>query len=420
MPTYDRLIYASNVYTANQQQLHLTNAAIVIDKGIIIWLGEASDMPDEYQDCHDIVRADSGCITPGLIDCHTHLVYAGDRSGEFKQRLEGVSYADIAKQGGGIQATVKATRDCSEEKLLQLAQQRLNYWLQNGVTDIEIKSGYGLNFETERKILKVIKQLATDNDIGIKSTLLAAHSLAPEYLNTNTYASLDEAKSAYIKDICDNMLPQFINEGLIDAIDAFCEDIAFSTEQLQPLFEQAKSAGLPVKLHAEQLSNQGAAAFAAQYSALSVDHLEYLDEAAIKIIAENGTVAVLLPGAFYYLNETQLPPIQLLRNYGVPMAIATDCNPGSSPCNSLPLMINMACVEFALTPAEALAGVTINAAKALGIADQTGSLEVGKVANMVLWDVSEVEQLAYLFGHHKAHWTLYEGQFRATSPTVVV
>ena len=419
MPTYDLLITASKIFTANREQLYIDDGAIVVHKGKILWLGNESELPSEYQNCSDTIKAPTGWLTPGLIDCHTHLVYAGNRADEFRRRLEGESYADIARSGGGIQATVTATRAATEAELMTQSQRRLNHWLANGVTHVEIKSGYGLNLDSELKQLRVIRQLRDNNPIGVSATLLAAHSLGPEFQKDDRYPDTDSAKSAYIQQIIDEILPVAHKAGLIEAVDGFCENIAFTTDQLKPLFRRAKELGLALKLHAEQLSNQGGSIFASEFGAVSTDHLEYLDESGIKAMQSTGTVAVLLPGAFYYLNETQLPPIEQLREHQIPMAIATDCNPGSSPCTSLPLMINMACVEFGLTPEEAMLGVTIHAAQALGTDELGGSLTVGKSADLVLWDINELADLAYQFGDHRPDWTLYKGQLRAPFPKVM-
>ncbi len=365
----------------------IENAAIVTNSGLIKWIGPYADLPaDDYVQRHDLNGA---WLTPGLIDCHTHAVFGGNRSGEFEQRLQGVSYADIAAAGGGIASTVRATRAASEDELLASASQRVRALLRDGVTTIEIKSGYGLDLASERKMLRVIRRLGETLPATVRSTCLAAHALPPEYAGRS---------DAYIEHVCSEMLPALAREGLVDAVDAFCEHLAFSPAQVERVFIAAQQLGLPVKLHAEQLSALAGSSLAARYQALSADHLEFMTLADAQAMAAAGTVAVLLPGAFYFLRETQLPPIQMLREQGVSMAIASDLNPGTSPALSLRLMLNMACTLFRLTPEEALAGVTLNAAKALGLGASHGSLEVGKVADFVAWQIAQPAELAYWLG----------------------
>lgn len=323
-------------------------------------------------------------LTPGLIDCHTHLVYAGDRSNEFEARLSGDTYAQIAHRGGGILSTVAATRDASEGELRIFAQKRLNRLTSEGVTTVEVKSGYGLDLESEAKILKVASMLLGAN---IRRTLLAAHTVPPEF-KSNT--------DSYVDEVCNVIIPALANN--CEAVDAFCEGVAFSPSQTQRVFDAAKKFGLPVKLHADQLSDLGGAGLAAQNRALSADHVEYTSEESVRQMKESGTVAVLLPGAFYYLRETQKPPINAFREHGVPMAVATDHNPGTSPCLSLLLCMNMACVLFGLSPLEALQGVTKNAAKALGMQDQIGTIELGKRADFALFNVDHPRAIASSFG----------------------
>ncbi|MEP1741742.1 MAG: imidazolonepropionase [Kangiellaceae bacterium] len=331
-----------------------------------------------------------GCwVTPGLIDCHTHLVYGGNRANEFEMRLNGASYEEIAKAGGGIVSTVKATRETDKDELFRLAAKRLSYLADEGVTAIEIKSGYGLDLETERKMLQVADELNRYSHLDVSKTFLGAHAVPVEF---------KEAPDDYIDLVCETMMPTLHDEQLIDCVDAFCEGIGFSITQTQKVFDAAKSLGLPVKLHAEQLSNLGGSKLASRYGAWSVDHLEYLSEEDIPHLAKSGTVATLLPAAFYFLSETKLPPISLLRQNKIPMAIATDSNPGSSPCVSLLLTLNMACTLFKLTPAEALRGVTINAAKALDWQNKMGSVEVGKQADLVFWDINSPAELSYSIG----------------------
>lgn len=375
----------------------IENAAIGVVGGRIVWIGEAQDLPVyETQTEHDL---GGGWITPGLIDCHTHLVFGGNRAGEFEQRLNGVSYQDIAKQGGGIASSVKATRDASEAELVASASRRLKSLMADGVTTVEIKSGYGLSLDSELKMLRVATELENQCPVTIKRTCLAAHAMPPEF----------DDKDAYIDYLCESVLPKIATLGMADAVDAFCEGIAFSIDQVERYFKIAQSLGLPVKIHAEQLTSQGGTRMAASFKALSADHIEFIEEADVKAMADSGTVAVLLPGAFFTLKETQRPPIDLLRQYGVPMAIATDANPGTSPALSLRLMMNMACTLFALTPEESLAGATIHAAKALGMSDTHGSLEVGKVADFVCWDVESPGELSYWLGGNLVKHRVYQG-----------
>lgn len=365
----------------------IEEAAIVTSGEHIEWIGPQTERP--AHDYASVVDLGGAWVTPGLIDCHTHTVFGGNRSGEFEQRLQGVSYAEIAAAGGGIASTVRATRAASEDQLLASAKQRLKRLLSDGVTTVEIKSGYGLDLASERKILRVIRRLGAVLPVTVRSTCLAAHALPPEYANRS---------DDYIDHICHEMLPALAAEGLVDAVDAFCEYLAFSPAQVEQVFITAAQLGLPVKLHAEQLSSLGGSSLAARYHALSADHLEFMTENDAIAMAASGTVAVLLPGAFYFLRETQLPPMDALRKHGVDIAIATDLNPGTSPALSLRLMLNMACTLFRMTPEEALAGVTLNAAKALGLGDTHGSLEVGKIADFVAWKIERPADLAYWLG----------------------
>ncbi len=365
----------------------IEDGAIVTAGHLIEWVGPRSRLSAAaFDSCVDLGGA---WVTPGLIDCHTHTVFGGNRSGEFEQRLEGMSYAEIAAAGGGIASTVRATRAATPEQLYASAEQRLRRLLKEGVTTVEMKSGYGLDLENERKILRVIRQLGTTQPVTVRSTCLAAHALPPEYAQRG---------DDYIDHICHAMLPALAAEGLVDAVDAFCEHLAFSPAQVERVFIAARRLGLPVKLHAEQLSALGGASLAARYSALSADHLEFMSEADAVAMAAAGTVAVLLPGAYYFLRETQRPPLATLRRHGVAIAIATDLNPGTSPGLSLRLMLNMACTLFHMTPEEALAGVTLNAAKALGMGATHGSLETGKVADFVAWSIERPADLAYWLG----------------------
>ena len=369
----------------------IENAALAIKNGEIVWLGEQSNLPSFDAFATPTLSIKGQWLTPGLIDCHTHLIFAGSRAEEFEQRLQGVSYEQIAAQGGGIASTVKATRAADHEQLFVDAKDRLNTLLAEGVTTAEIKSGYGLDVENEIKILEVARLLNEHHPIDIKTTFLGAHALPPEYKGR-----ADE----YIDLVCTQMLEQVVANNLADAVDVFCENVGFSLVQTKQVFDAATKHNLPVKCHAEQLSNQQGAQLVAEYKGLSADHIEYLDENGVKAMAEAGTVAVLLPGAFYFLRETQLPPIDLLQKYNVPIAIASDFNPGTSPLCSVQLMMNMACTLFRLTPEQALAGVTRNAAQALGLKDR-GVLKVGARADIAHWQISHPAQLSYQFGVNK-------------------
>jgi imidazolonepropionase len=368
----------------------ISPGAIAASAGRIAWIGPVAALagaPEKLaREVHDL---GGRWVTPGLVDCHTHLVYAGDRAREFELRLQGATYEEIARAGGGIVSTVAATRDASEQALFDASSRRLGRLLAEGVTTIEIKSGYGLRTDAELKALRVARCLGESAPVTVRTTFLGAHAVPPE---------LKGRSDDYVALVCDEMLPAAAAAGLADAVDAFCEGIAFSPEQTSRVFERAKSLGLPVKLHADQLSDLGGAALAARFGALSADHLEYTSEAGVRAMAQAGTVAVLLPGAFYFLRETKLPPVQALRDAGVPIAISTDCNPGSSPLTSILLTMNMACTLFRLTPEQALAGVTCHAARALGLADTHGTLEVGKVCDLAIWDVAEPAGLAYAMG----------------------
>ncbi|MGE8372266.1 MAG: imidazolonepropionase [Pseudomonas putida] len=365
----------------------IEDAAIVTRAGLIEWIGPRAELAPV--DADRTVDLGGAWVTPGLIDCHTHAVFGGNRSGEFEQRLQGVSYAEIAAQGGGIASTVRATRAASEDELFASACQRVQALMRDGVTTLEVKSGYGLDLANERKMLRVARRLADELPLAVRATCLAAHALPPEYVGR---------ADDYIAHICDEMLPALAAEGLVDAVDAFCEHLAFSPAQVERLFIKARELGLPVKLHAEQLSSLHGSSLAARYQALSADHLEFMTEEDAIAMAAAGTVAVLLPGAFYFLRETQLPPMDALRRHGVKIALASDLNPGTSPGLSLRLMLNMGCTCFRMTPEEALAGVTVHAATALGLGDSHGSLEVGKVADFVAWQIERPADLAYWLG----------------------
>ena len=379
----------------------IPDGALAVKAGRIAWLGRQQDLPVGHaaHASHD----GRGCwLTPGLIDCHTHIVHAGNRSNEFEARLNGAGYEEIARAGGGIMSTVRATRAASEAELLRQSLPRVRSLLAEGVTTLEIKSGYGLSLEAEARMLRVARRIGELLPVSVKTTFLGAHALPIEYAGQ---------ADAYVDLVCDVMLPALAAEGLVDAVDAFCENIGFSPAQTERVFQAAAGLGLPVKLHAEQLSDQGGAALAARYHALSADHLEYLSADGIAAMAAQRTVAVLLPGAFYYLRETRMPPIQALRDAGVPIAVATDCNPGTAPMTSLLLAMNMGCTLFRLTPQETLAAVTIHAAQALGIGQDAGSLAVGKRADLALWDISRPADLSYAIGHNAC-----QGVFNAGIP----
>ncbi len=377
----------------------IEDAALVVSDGMLQWVGPRSDLPANLlNDGTPTMDAKGALITPGLIDCHTHLVYGGNRAGEFEQRLNGASYEDIARAGGGIVSTVTATRAATELELQAQSTPRLQALLAEGVTTLEIKSGYGLALEHERKTLRVARSLGTAHPVSVKTTFLGAHAVPPEFAGRT-----DDYVDAVL-----HMLPLLHAEGLVDAVDAFCERIGFSVAQTERVFQAARGLGLPVKLHAEQLSDSGGAALAARYNAISCDHLEWLSDAGVQAMVRAGTTAVLLPGAFYFLRETRLPPIAQLRSAGVPMAVSTDCNPGSSPCTSLLLMLNMACTLFRLTPEEALAGVTRHATRALGLKDR-GVLAAGMRADFVLWDVASPAELSYAFGSCPRMQTVFNG-----------
>nr|WP_259228912.1 imidazolonepropionase [Rahnella sp. BIGb0603] len=379
----------------------IENGAIAVTGGKIVWTGSAADCP-AFSDAkqHEF---DGGIITPGFVDCHTHLVFGGDRSAEFEQRLNGVSYAEIAAAGGGIISTVNATRDATEDELLAQALFRLKPLLAEGVTCVEIKSGYGLSVESELKMLRVIRRLGVILPVEVKSTCLAAHALPPEFKGR---------ADDYIDLICDTLLPVVASENLADAVDAFCEHLAFLPDQVERVFKAAAALGLPVKLHAEQLSSLHGSALAARHHALSADHLEYATEDDAKAMAASGTVAVLLPGAYYLLRETQCPPVAHFRQHNVPMALASDANPGTSPALSLRLMLNMGCTLFRLTPEEALAGITCHGARALGLQETHGTLETGKVADFIHWPLSRPAELVYWLGGQLPCTIVYRGEIR--------
>jgi imidazolonepropionase len=408
MPTWDSLFINVNLATMTAGDTPygaIEDGALAVAQGRIAWVGAAADLPQ--RDAAAIIDGKRGWLTPGLIDCHTHLVFAGDRSGEFEQRLEGASYEQIARAGGGIARTVAATRQASHAELEAAARRRLQALMAEGVTTIEIKSGYGLDRDTEIKMLEVARRLGEAHPVDVRTTYLGAHALPKEYAND---------RAAYLDLVCTRVLPEVAERGLADAVDAFCEGIAFTPDEVARVFEAASTLGLPVKLHADQLSDLGGAALAARYGALSADHLEYASEAGIRAMATAGTVPVLLPGAFYTLRERQKPPVARLRRHRVAMALATDCNPGSSPVTSLRVILNLACNLFGLTPEEALAGVTRQAARGLGL-DDRGTLEVGKRADLALWRIHRPAELCYWLGFDPPAVILQDGQ-RADSGAV--
>jgi imidazolonepropionase len=399
--TFERVYVGGKICSMKGGRYNLIeNGFIAVEEGRIVSVGEACGLP-EMSASAERINLNGALVTPAFIDCHTHLVYGGSRAQEFEQRLTGVSYEEIARQGGGIMSTVHATRAASEDELFEGALKRMNILRAQGVVAFEVKSGYGLDLETEAKMLRVIKRLKQETGLEIKSTFLGAHALPPEY---------KERADDYIAHICADMIPALATEKLIDAVDIFVENIAFTAAHASQVFEAAKAHNLDIKIHAEQLSNMGGTQMAAHYGAMSSDHIEYLDEAGVKAMAAADMVGVLLPGAFYTLKETQKPPIDLMREAGVPMALATDHNPGSSPVLSVLLMLNMGCTFFALTPEEALSGITLNAAKALKIDDEYGSIEVGKKAHFLIWeDTQTPAELSYLFGMTPAHKLIYNG-----------
>ena len=365
----------------------ISNGAVALDGGRIVWRGPADAAPDAYATW---TRRDLAgrLVTPALIDCHTHIVYGGDRAREFEMRLEGMSYEDIARAGGGIFSTVEATRKTDPDALLAGALPRVDALIAEGVSAIEIKSGYGLDIDTELAMLRTARRIAAERPIRVCTSFLGAHAVPPEYAGRS---------DAYLDEVCLPALEAAHAQSLVDAVDGFCESIAFDPTQIERMFERARALGLPVKLHAEQLSDMGGARLAARHGALSADHLEYVSEEGVRALAEAGTVAVLLPGAAYTLHATRQPPVELFRRHGVPMAISTDCNPGSSPLASLLLAMNMACTIFRLTPEEALAGATREAARALGLTD-TGRIAPGLRAHLAVWDVAHPAELAYRIG----------------------
>lgn len=391
----------SNVHLATMDNGYglLHDAAMAIKDGRIAWIGARCDAPPAARE-HDCGGA---WLTPGLIDCHTHIVHGGNRSDEWEARLNGATYEEIARQGGGIMATVRATRALDIDALVAASLPRVKALLAEGVTTLEIKSGYGLALDAEERMLRAARRIGELLPVRVVTTFLGAHALPPEFTGR---------PDDYMSDVCDVMLPALAEQGLVDAVDAFCERIGFTNAQTARVFDKARALGLPVKLHAEQLSDQGGAALVARHGGLSADHLEHLSEEGIAAMAQAGTVAVLLPGAYYYLRETTMPPIPALREAGVPMAVATDCNPGTSPLTSLLLALNMACTLWRLTPQEALLGVTAHAARALGLQDEIGTLTVGKRADLALWNIARPADLAYAMGLNPCQAVIHGGVLR--------
>jgi imidazolonepropionase len=404
---YDRLLIglrAATMVPGEAAYGAIPDAAILVKRGKIVWIGREEDLPLDARTAAAKTEDLQGrWVTPGLVDCHTHLVFGGNRADEFALRLKGATYEEIARAGGGIVSTVRATREASEEALLTSTFDRLRGLLRDGVTTVEIKSGYGLDLDTELKQLRVARALADAAGVRVRTSYLGLHSVPPEYR---------ENRTAYVDLVADMVLPAAVEAGLVDAVDAYCEPIAFSPEEVEQVFAVAKAQGLPVKLHADQLSDGGGAALAARVGALSADHVEHANEAGIRAMAQAGVVAVLLPGAYLMLRETKLPPIAAMREAGVAMAVASDCNPGTSPMPSMLAAIALACVQFRLTPEEALAGATRHAAKALGLEAEVGTLEAGKAADLAVWNVETPAELAYWLGKPLLETTYFGGEPR--------
>lgn len=397
MPAFDSVW--NNVHLAPIAGAEIRDGALAVRDGRIVWLGPRAELPRGSAGAtHD---GRGAWVTPGLIDCHTHIVFAGNRSDEFEARLAGATYEEIARGGGGIASTVRATRAAAEEELLAASLPRVRALLAEGVTTLEIKSGYGLSLEAEAKMLRVARRISAELPVSVRTTFLGAHALPPEF---------EGRADDYVEELCTHMLPALAREGLVDAVDAFCETIGFTPVQVERIFGIARGLGLPVKLHAEQLSDQSGAALVARFGGLSADHLEWLSPDGIAAMADAGTVAVLLPGAFYFLREARLPPVQALRDAAVPIAVATDCNPGTSPLTSILLALNMACTLFRLTPNEALAGATLHAAQALGLQSEAGSLEIGKRADFVLWEIERPADLCYAIGFNPCRKVVRAGR----------
>ncbi len=399
MTEVDLLLFNVRLATMENGYGERPGAALAVKDGRIAWIGARRDAPRAARE-HDCGGA---WMTPGLVDCHTHVVYGGNRSDEWEARLNGATYEDIARQGGGIMSTVRATRALDVDALVAASLPRVKALLAEGVTTLEIKSGYGLSHDGEERMLRAARRIGAELPVRVVTTFLGAHALPPEFAGR---------QDDYVHEVCEVMLPALARQGLIDAVDAFCEHIGFTAAQTERVFAKARALGLPVKLHAEQLSDQGGAELVARYNGLSADHLEHLSETGVAAMARAGTVAVLLPGAYYYLRETTMPPIAALREAGVPMAVATDCNPGTSPMTSLLLAMNMACTLWRLTPQEALLGVTAHAARALGLQDEIGTLTVGKRADLALWQIARPADLAYAIGFNPCQAVIHGGILR--------
>lgn len=403
--TWDLLLYnlkIANPSSRNTLQLD-EHMAIAINAETIAAVISVNELPDAPDNCaKQTLNLGGKWVLPGLIDCHTHLVFGGNRSNEFEQRLQGKSYTEISQQGGGIKATVKATRDASTEQLMNSAQHRLEDMLNHGVTHVEIKSGYGLDYENEVRSLQIARKLGERLPVSVSTSFLGAHALPTEF----------EDSQSYIDYLCNTLLPDIVQKGLADAVDGFCENIAFSASQIEQLFAAASKLNMPVKLHSDQLSSHGGTEVAARFKALSVDHLEYTTSEDLQKIKQSNTIPVLLPGAFYYLQETKKPDIESMRQLELPMAVASDCNPGSSPISNPLIILNMACICFGLTPEEAICGMTLNAAKALGLADKTGSIEPGKRADLSIWNVKRPADLCYWIGLNNCSAVVQAGHYR--------
>ena len=400
------MLQCETIWTGARLFLMAESSPLVIERGLvaakngqIVYAGSEAEAPD--LSATKVVECEGRLITPGLIDCHTHLVYAGDRSAEHEMRRTGASYEEISKAGGGIKSTMRATRMASEDELLAGALPRLDALIAEGATTVEVKSGYGLDLDSEMRILRIARRLGENRPVTIRTTFLGAHALPPEFAGR---------ADDYISLVVEEMIPAVAEAGLADAVDGFCENVGFTPAQIERVFDAAKAHGLPVKLHAEQLSNQNGSALAARYHALSADHLEHLDEAGVRAMAEAGTVATLLPGAFYFMRESQKPPVDLLRTASVPIALATDCNPGTSPLTSLLLAMNMGSVLFGLTVEECLAGTTFNAARALGLAGTVGSLAAGQQCDLAIWNVGDPAELVHRMGFNPLHARVWKGQ----------
>jgi imidazolonepropionase len=400
----DRLWTGARLATLAPQRIGvgvIERGAVAVREGRIVFAGAEADLSTTLRNARETIPCDGRWITPGLIDCHTHLVYAGNRAGEFEMRLRGASYEEVARAGGGIVSSVKALRAASEDELVRQSLPRLDALIGEGVTTIEIKSGYGLDLPNERKSLLAAGRMGRERSVSVRRTFLGAHALPPEFAGD---------KTGFIEAIVTAILPALAREGLIDAVDGFCEGIAFSPEEIARVFDAARALGLPVKLHADQLSNLHGAALAARFGALSADHLEQSDEDSAAAMARARTTAVILPGAYYFIRETNAPPITLFRKYGVPMAVATDCNPGTSPMTSLLLAMNMAATMFRMTVDECIAGVTREAARALGLAADVGSLEAGKSADLAVWNIDQPAELVYRLGFNPLHARVWKGR----------